>query len=458
MTRSAAGAGERSTRWALRILAALGFVLAAAADRLVGGHAGFGIHQQMLLALGAALLVLSWASARARRAALALLAAGALALVLAEGAARLFFSGRFTTIYRLDPDRLHALVPGARKFFVHRAVNGGGSIPVAIDSRGYRGRELEPRSGRRRVVVFGDSCVEAEFSRLEDTFVERLGVELGTGVQMVNAGVVGYGPDQVLVRMRQELADLEAELAVVVLFADNDLGDLLRNKLFRLGETGSLEPNDFTISPLLRSRFEHARSAFVLERALHRALDRRRTELDEAAETVDPARQTARVLEWLEQCRAEYEECVVRGELEVREVFDDHYDADASLEPDSPSARYKLALLGAVVGEMHRAAEAAGSALLVVVLPSRLDVCGSLDLGWIDPVRWPAWERGRLASAIETLVRERGLPCVSLLEAFRAGGDCGLYFRGGDYHWNDRGQALAARLVAERIRGERWLE
>ena len=142
----------------------------------------------------------------------------------------------------------------------------------------------------------------------------------------------------------------------------------------------------------------------------------------------------------------------------MRELFEDHYDADVSLQPECASARYKLALCAAVAREMRTVADAAGTKLLFLVVPSRLDVCEGFDLGWIDPQRWPDWERGRLPAAIAAVVRATGVAYLDLYQAFRAGGACELFFRGGDSHWNEQGQALAARLAAGRIRGEAWLE
>jgi hypothetical protein len=412
----------------------------------------------VLLGLGLAAILCACGPARVRRAALALAGASVLSLAAAESLARVFLARRFTSIYQLDRECLHTLVPGAEKLFVHRPANGGRLIPVSVDSQGYRGPELAPKGSRRRVVVFGDSCIEAEFSRVEDTFVERLGGELGSGVQMVNAGVIAYGPDQELVRMRRELPALEADLVIVALCADNDLGDMLRNKLFRLGEKGELSENRFTLAPRIRSQLELARKGFVLERALHRTLERLRTEQREASATSERTREADRVEEWLTRSKAEYEDYVVRGDNEVREIFEDHYDADVALEPDSPSALYKRALLAAVVGEMRRVAEASGARFLVVVIPARQDVCESFDLGWIDPERWSAWRRDALSGAMAEAALGAGAPCVELFEPFRAGGGCELYLHGGDSHWNERGQALAAELVAERIRREAWLE
>src|SRR5262245_12018295 len=166
------------------------------------------------------------------------------------------------TIYTLHPRYLHALVPGARKLFVHRPENGG-SVLVSVDSSGFRGPELAPPgNGRLRVVVYGDSFVAAEFSRVERSFVGRLGARLaeavGQAVEAVNAGVVGYGPDQEALRIEDEIGPLAPDLIVVGLFAGNDFGDLVRNKLFRLDDQGRLAANAWRLAPSLERDFARA--------------------------------------------------------------------------------------------------------------------------------------------------------------------------------------------------------
>src|SRR6185436_10030947 len=166
------------------------------------------------------------------------------------------------TIYTLHSRYLHALVPGARKLFVHRPENGG-SVLVGIDSSGFRGPELAPPgNARRRVVVYGDSFVAAEFSPVSRSFVSRLGARLaeaaGQQVEAVNAGVVGYGPDQEALRIEDEIIPLAPDLIVVGLFAGNDFGDLMRNKLFRLDDQGRLVANAWTLAPSLERDFARA--------------------------------------------------------------------------------------------------------------------------------------------------------------------------------------------------------
>jgi len=160
-------------------------------------------------------------------------------------------------IYEVDDDCLMRLLPGATKTLRHLRVNGGTSVSVHVNALGLRGDEPEPTAnGRQRIVVYGDSFVEAEFSPLAETFPKRLEARLraaGVPLEVLNAGVVGYGPDQVCVRLEKELTQLRPDLLIVALASGNDYGDLVRNKLFRLGADGGLVRNQPTLHWSLRS-------------------------------------------------------------------------------------------------------------------------------------------------------------------------------------------------------------
>ena len=75
------------------------------------------------------------------------------------------------------------------------------STPIRINSQGLRGPEIDPLPPMGvRVLLQGDSRVAAFEVAYEDTFGARLETglseELGVPVQVINAGVRGYGTDQ----------------------------------------------------------------------------------------------------------------------------------------------------------------------------------------------------------------------------------------------------------------------
>src|SRR5262245_48573664 len=82
------------------------------------------------------------------------------------------------TVYQLDDRCLYRLVPGSVKQFQHLRVNGGARVTVRINRSGFRGDELADPRLVERIVVYGDSFIEAETSPLEETFCKQLEHEL----------------------------------------------------------------------------------------------------------------------------------------------------------------------------------------------------------------------------------------------------------------------------------------
>jgi hypothetical protein len=109
-------------------------------------------------------------------------------------------------------------------------------------------------------MVYGDSFIKAEFSQLDKTFAKRLEAKLGAIIQIpaeaINAGIVGYGPDQILLKMEEELPRLKPDLTIEAVFADNDFGDLLWHKLFKLGDDDRAIPSGVGRRLTNRSRWK----------------------------------------------------------------------------------------------------------------------------------------------------------------------------------------------------------
>jgi hypothetical protein len=379
-----------------------------------------------------------------------------LSSALAVGGAEWFLRRYFPErgfIYRLHPLYHYALAPGTRKQFERHPVNGGGRVLVTVNSQGFRGDELRASPGFR-VVVYGDSLIEADFAHLPETFAKRLETHLTdlrhAPVEVVNAGVNGYGPDQCLRRFEDEVGWLHPQLVVFPIFADNDFGDVLRNRLYRLDDGGRLVDGGGVVSPSLRQKFAEGeeQTPFHLLRGAQRLLRGRRFAA-EAREAQLPQKLAVYIEKSIKLCRKEYEEIVVRRSPEVTSVFEDHYDADVSLSPASASARYKRALFEALLGRIRAVTSAAGVPALVLVVPSAIDMCDRYDVR-VDTTAFPEYVPSRLSAEAAGAAERQGLPVVDLFDRFRREGADRLYYRHGDDHWNADGQDLAARLVAEK--------
>jgi SGNH hydrolase-like domain, acetyltransferase AlgX len=386
--------------------------------------------------------------------------------VLALGAAEILLRRYLPMdgfLYRLHPRSLYALAPQARALFVHTPQNGGGLVLVTVNSDGFRGKELR-RGGDPRILVYGDSCVEADYARLAETFTERLEERLGRAagrrVEAVNAGTNGYGPDQALRRFQDETKRLHPSGVVFAVFADNDFGDLVRNRLYRLEEGRLVEAGGVLVDPV-RSQFDPAGRVQDFElRKRVRWLIRRSRRAHRLTPEARAEQRRAAMADYLrssvELCRREYEEVVAKRNPEISDLVKDHYDADVSFHPGSAAAVYKRALMEAVLRELRATALREGVPVLVLVVPSPIDICEACEIP-VDTKAYPAYDRRRLSSEAAAAAHRAGLGVLDLFDAFRREGPDALYYRHGEDHWNAAGQDLAARLVAERIVAEGWL-
>lgn len=382
------------------------------------------------------------------RASLALVSL-ALGLVLANAAVARWFN-LHPARYRADPVLLYALLPNVSNAKPVSTSEGRRLVVSRVDSRGFRGPEIVEPKRAPRIVVYGDSFVFAEDVELPETFVVRLGAELGGSVppETINAGVVGYGPDQCCLRLEREIDPLAPDLVVLVLCASNDFGDLVRNKIFSVDSDGNARLNRYELEPALVEEFEEKQRSDV-DCALLRAWKQWRSARRQASLAGQP------VIEWyLAQGQDEYAEYVLEGNLRVRQVWEDYYDADLAIEPERPSSVYKRRLMEAVLARFAAVCAEHEVPLACVIVPSAVDVCTTADVR-VDPARYPGWSSARLSRTLEEILERQRVPRVDLYEPFRAAGADGLYFGRDNMHWNAAGQALAARLAAECVRANR---
>ena len=327
------------------------------------------------------------------------------------------------------------------------------------------------------MVVYGDSFIQGDFARTEDTLTEQLKARLasktGKKVEVVNAGVEGYGPDQELRRMEDELPALKANLVIVAIYAGNDFGDLLRDKLYRLSSDGSLQDNPLEYLDAANVRaLGRARSEPILRKILRAARNRLGNvfvspsradarnapyaKADRWAFTGREARR-ARVDFDLKQGIDEYRQYVIEGDNAVHDLLNDPYNADVSLTPTSESARYKIAMMEQIMRRMGETAAKNDTALMFLLIPSPVDAADEHDSGEVDPVKYPEYRRSTLTDILEEICQRNGFRTVNLFGHFWQRRADHLYLKGFDVHWNPRGEAYAAELVSEFVNAQSLL-
>lgn len=308
--------------------------------------------------------------------------------------------------------------PDAELLF--RARPGAGSVGIDVDGRwvvtrlnrvGLRGPELRAKSeDRLRIAVFGDSLVQATRTPRTQTFPARLAAEcreIGVDVETLNAGVSGYGPDQSLLRFEAEVDELEPDLVLLVICAQNDVRDMLRNKLFQVNDEGELVRHRTGIPAEVSRRYEEltARRAWPITARLVRGVLRGDTR---------PRRATRLPPAELARRRP-------RGHA--------RFDADAQRQ------------MTAILKRFRDGARERDATFALVVVPSSFDVVD----GFVpDPSPVPAYDRRWTTDTFSAIAAQLEVPCLDLYDALHAHQSADLFLPG-DFHWSPAGQAFAAQ-------------
>ncbi len=350
-------------------------------------------------------------------------------------------------LYRIDSERIHTTQPGARRLQLMPPATGDPRVLVELNSLGLRGPEL--RVAERRMLVVGDSLVLGANVSRRFTFAVQLEERLaasGVDWEVLNAGAESYGPDQTLLQLEEQLPLLNPDEVVLVLCANNDFGDLHRNKLFGIESNGELKRQKIQLGKALLQLFDY-RSRVSAQPALWR-IARHWRRLRNAS---IPGGEDWIGL-YLRAARFQYQDAVVQRSPVVDDVERDTYDADMSIHPEWPSSEHKRKLMTLVLARIASVCEAAEARLTVVVVPSAVDVAPNSVIQ-VEAERFPTYNPLALSSALSECALEAGIDTLDLTEMFLASDPATLFSSPEDFHWNARAQALAADLWVERMGG-----
>jgi hypothetical protein len=132
---------------------------------------------------------------------------------------------------------------------------------VRTNALGLRGPAIgrQPTPGRARILLAGDSFVEARQVAEHETTAALLGAAVGPTCEVVNAGVAGWGTGEEYVYLRDAGLSLRPNLVILVFFMGNDVANNARRANpgsgwhtgpgFRLQKDGSLAELDFDPTP-----------------------------------------------------------------------------------------------------------------------------------------------------------------------------------------------------------------
>jgi hypothetical protein len=400
-----------------------------------------------------------------------------LCLVAGELVLRQWFPVGSSLLQR-DSRLLYKYIPGSRKQKFPLPGSGAPTVLVTINREGRRG-DLFSAASRPRIVVYGDSFIAGEGTPLKQTFVyqlkQLLSTKLSHPVQVLNAGVLGYGPDQESLVMEDEIGSLKPDLVIFAIYSGNDFGDLMRNKLFRLDEHQKLVAGHPVLSAGLNRQFAgiERQTPYQLVRRVRDTLDviRNSAIARKIKSLIRPARDSGKgaarpappepgntelLRTWLSYHEDEYKNLVVEQDNQVYNLFLDHYDDDVNLYPHSEPSLYKRVFMERMMERIQQIASSHGVPLLFLIIPAAYDVVDKWDVS-IDTRVFPEYRRSELTDVLEQIAQKNGSMYLNLFDLFRGHQGEDIYYHKGDDHWNTRGQQLAAGRTEEYIVGNRLL-
>jgi hypothetical protein len=295
---------------------------------------------------------------------------------------------------------------------------------VSFNSAGMRDREhpIAKPAGTFRILVTGDSFMEA----LQVPFEASLPSLLETGLQaksarkieVINAGVSGWGTDDALRYLTEYGFKYQPDLVLVTMTLHNDISDNLRQDWHRL-EGDSL----VTLSPTPMSWWQYKKTqvkAWLSTRFQLYQLWRR---VRHGREIRQGGRQLA---------------------SHVVQLF---------TTPTPERIGKGVELTDLLLHEVKARAEASGAKMAVVFLPLKYQLSDSVWTDFVTTSQVPAdsLDITRPQSLLAPAVDSLGVPLVDLLPAFRAwsADSTGELYMEWDGHWNENGHRLATNTVID---------
>lgn len=334
-----------------------------------------------------------------------------------------------------------------------------GKVSVTYNSQGWRDVEhaVKKPDGVFRILVVGDSFMEADSVELNDTFarrVEDIAHATGRHVEVINMGVAGYGTLQEYLVFRDIGRLYHPDLVLVAFFDGNDLANNSMELASILTEEGQvvnarpfLDPNDrkhWTITPV---DFEAAQRSFANNKA---ALEAKRNEITNK-------------LALLRLLTAGIAGIPVPGSLANQaspiEPVDKSRQELAMMGIDycSEPPEYARAwgTTGRIFARFKGEVDASGGRLVVLDVPSLEEVSSEYMKAVTADVPNPdklCLEGAPGEVRLRRMLTQLNIQQISLLPDFRrVTREDGKNLYQSDLHWNREGHSLAAQLVVSEL-------
>lgn len=295
---------------------------------------------------------------------------------------------------------------------------------VSFNSIGMRDREhaVEKTAGVYRVLLFGDSFMEALQVDFEESFPslleQGLSRRMDRPVEVVSVAVSGWGTDDELRYLTSYGLDWRPDLVVVAMTLHNDISDNLR-EVWYAAENGVLVERP------------HAKASFL------------RYKVIELKGYLATRLQTYQLWRKVRHGR-EMKQTGAQLESHIVQLF---------REPTPERIASGYAFTGMLLARMQEVTQASGGHVALVLLPLRVQLTNQSFDAFVRAAGATAAEMpaGKPQRVMTEMADSLGMPVVDLLPAFRgwvAGGGADPYLER-DGHWNTTGHRVASTAAVE---------
>lgn len=327
-------------------------------------------------------------------------------------------------------------------------------VAVQINSEGRRDVERDSAKppGVFRILVLGDSFIEAMQVPLDETFSRRLEAELGAAmgrdaVQVVSMGVSGYGTASQTLYYEQFGREFDPDVVLLAFYPGNDV----RN-------------NSATLEPLLRPVYaENGR----LERVLAGGKDSAKAETNRGILWKLHSYQYVRKILLTKQprlARLFADLGLLKKKAVQRQETAGGVPVDYGVYATNPTADWEEAWRSTtrLLGRLQDDVENDGGRLGIMIVTARDHIypeAWERVLAANPPMRNREWDLEAPELRVVKWCKENAIPCFRLSPVFARHAEEGesLHFMY-DGHWNAKGHALAARMIAASLEQAGLLE
>jgi len=327
---------------------------------------------------------------------------------------------------------------------------------------GFRGADYGfDRTGKRRLVVLGDSYVWGFGVENDQIFTSVLERESDPPIEVVNLGVSGYGNDQELLLWRSLGNRFRPDEVLLVLCPYTDLWENMSPVAYGYPKPIFLFSKDgYRIGnyPVPESRpgawqaGQTDSDAAAMELAQRPVLARLATRSALVSSTIIALARLEGPRRLLERRRV----------IPVR----DHaisWEPLVHLDPPSPQAAARWDTLFNLLDLIQEDVQSSGAALKVLIVPSVIQVYPELWERFVrenPPPEGAQWNRDAPNQRIAAYCRQKGIPVVDPLATLRTAAQTNLFlYFGWNSHWTAAGHRLVAvdllREMAPRHDGRR---